>query len=64
MKNDSKNPYTMGLILGILGLLAGIGLLFSKNYLIGIFGSIASSGLILKGYKDMQEAKKQKSDQE
>ncbi len=63
MKNDNKNSYTMGLILGILGLLAGIGLLFSKNYLIGIFGSIASSGLILKGYKDMKETKKE-SDQE
>lgn len=64
MKNDNKNPYTMGLILGILGLLAGIGLLFSKNYLIGIFGSVASSGLILKGYKDIKEAKKQGNDQE
>lgn len=64
MKNDNKNPYSMGLILGILGLLAGIGLVFSKSYLIGIFGSIASSGLILKGYKDMKEAKNQESDQE
>lgn len=64
MKNTNKNTYKMGLTLGILGFLAGIGLLFSGNRLIGIFGSIASAGLILKGYKEMKEVKNQENDLE
>jgi hypothetical protein len=46
----------MGLIIGFL---AGIGLLFSGNKLIGTFVAIASSGLILKGYKDIKDLKNQ-----
>lgn len=58
----SKNSYKMGLIIGIIGFLAGVGLLFSGNKPIGIFGSLASAGLIVKGFKDMKESKSQESD--
>lgn len=52
----SKNKKTnLALIIGILGVLAGIGLLFTESWLIGIFGSIASAGIAYKGYQDSKE---------
>ncbi|WP_299214231.1 hypothetical protein [uncultured Aquimarina sp.] len=47
----------MTLTFGIIGFLAGIGLLLGGNILIGSFGSIASAGLAYKGYKDLKELK-------
>ncbi len=57
MDKNKKNSAKMVLTFGIIGFLAGIGLLFSGNKLIGIFGSMASAGLALKGYKDLKELK-------
>jgi hypothetical protein len=56
---DTKKGITpnVGLILGILGFIAGIALLFGKNWFIGIFGSIASAGIAYKGYRDLKEQK-------
>lgn len=59
MKSEKKNAYKTGLTMGILGLLAGIGLLFTGNLLIGVFGSIASAALIFKGVKEMKESQDQ-----
>ena len=57
MNNKNKNRVNLPLVLGILGFLAGIGLMFGENKLIGIFGSIASAGLAYKGYKELKESK-------
>ncbi|MFT6802752.1 MAG: ABC-type transport system involved in cytochrome bd biosynthesis fused ATPase/permease subunit [Salibacteraceae bacterium] len=52
MSKKNKKTTSLSLTLGILGFLAGIGLMFSENYFIGIFGSIASAGLAYKGYQE------------
>lgn len=57
MNKKIKNAANLGLVLGILGFLAGIGLIFSENWMIGIFGSIASAGIAYKGYQDRKESK-------
>ncbi len=57
MSEKEKNSAKMTLTFGIMGFLAGIGLLLGGNRLIGIFGSIASAVLVFKGYKDLKELK-------
>lgn len=57
MNKKHKKTTNLGLIIGILGFIAGIGLLFTESWLIGIFGSIASAGLAYKGYQDSRESK-------
>lgn len=52
MKEEKKYKPNLGFILGILGLAAGIGLLFTKSWFIGLFGSIASASLVYKTYID------------
>lgn len=52
MSKKEKNAVNLALILGILGLIAGIGLMFTDSWLIGIFGSIAGAGIAYKGYQD------------
>lgn len=46
----------LGLIIGLLGIIAGIGLLFTESWLIGIFGTIAGAGLAFKGYQDSRDS--------
>ncbi len=53
-KMVKNNGAKTGLTLGIIGLIAGIFLIFSGNNLIGIFGSIASAGIAIKGYTDLK----------
>ena len=48
------NKVNLGLIIGILGFIAGIALLFTESWFIGLFGGIASAGIAYKGYKDLQ----------
>ncbi|WP_297764021.1 hypothetical protein [uncultured Muriicola sp.] len=55
MSKINRSNLNLGLILGILGCIAGIGLLFTDSWLIGIFGSIASAGIAYKGYQDSKE---------
>lgn len=57
MTHDKNNSYKLGLTLGILGFIAGIALLFGENKFIGIAGSVASAGLIIKGLKDRKALK-------
>ena len=57
MSKKNKMQTNTGLIIGTLGFIAGIGLLFTKSWLIGIFGSIASAGIAYKGYQDSRELK-------
>ena len=52
------NKVNLGLIIGILGFIAGIALLFTESWFIGIFGGIASAGIAYKGYMDLKEKKK------
>lgn len=57
MSKKDKTPTNLGLIIGIIGFIAGIGLLFTESWLIGSFGSIASAGIAYKGYQDSRESK-------
>jgi Kef-type K+ transport system membrane component KefB len=58
MNKKSNTKVNLPFVLGILGMLAGIGLMFGENKFIGVFGSIASAGLAYKGYQDLKESKK------
>lgn len=55
---SNKSSVNLGLVLGIIGFIAGIGLLFTENWFIGLFGAIASAGIAYKGYQDSKNAKK------
>ena len=55
-----NNEAKTGLTLGIIGLIAGLFLVFYGNYLIGIFGSIASTGIAFKGYTDLKNKSEKK----
>lgn len=57
MSKKNKIQTNAVLIIGTLGFIAGIGLLFTESWLIGIFGSIASAGIAYKGYQDSRELK-------
>lgn len=57
MSKKHRIQTNLGLIIGTLGFMAGIGLLFTESWLIGIFGSIASAGIAYKGYQDSRESK-------
>lgn len=57
MSTKEKTSPNLGLIIGMLGVIAGIGLLFTESWIIGIFGSIASAGIAYKGYQDSKESK-------
>lgn len=57
MDKKNKTSLNLGLIIGILGVIAGIGLLFTESWFIGIFGSIAGAGIALKGYQRSRELK-------
>ncbi len=54
MKKNKNNESKIALTLGILGIIAGVFLIFSGNNLIGIFGSIASAGIAIKGYNNLK----------
>ena len=57
MSKENKRQINLGLIVGTLGFIAGIRLLFTKSWLIGIFGSIVSAGVAYKGYQDSRKLK-------
>jgi ABC-type transport system involved in cytochrome bd biosynthesis fused ATPase/permease subunit len=57
MSKENKRQINLGLIVGTLGFIAGIGLLFTESWLIGIFGSITSAGVAYKGYQDSRKLK-------
>ena len=48
----NNNNGKLALVLGILGTIAGIILIFQDNLMIGVFGTIASLGVAIKGYHD------------
>jgi len=58
MSKKKKLPTNLALIIGLIGFIAGIGLLFTESWFIGIFGSIASAGVAYKGYHDTRASKK------
>ena len=57
MSFDYKTKTNTGLIIGILGFITAVGLLFTESYLIGVFGSITSAGVAYKGYQDLRQSK-------
>jgi uncharacterized membrane protein HdeD (DUF308 family) len=50
----TKNKFNgkLALVIGILGTIAGILLIFQDNLMVGAFGTIASLGVTIKGYQD------------
>ncbi|MCA0153513.1 hypothetical protein [Winogradskyella vincentii] len=48
----NKNNGKLALAIGLLGTIAGLILIFQDNLMIGIFGTIASLGVSIKGYQD------------
>lgn len=54
MTEKNKNAAYLGLGIGILGLIAGIILMFGDSWFIGIFGSIASAGIAYQGYQSLK----------
>ena len=54
MDKNKTNAAKARLTFGIMGFIAGIFLLFSDKYLIGIFGVIGSAGLAIKAYGDLK----------
>ena len=57
MENKKKATFNLGLVIGVLGMIAGIGLLFTESWFIGLFGGIASAGIAYKGYQDLKASK-------
>jgi hypothetical protein len=62
MRKPRKKSPKLVLILGICGFIAGVILVFGENYMIGIFGGIASASVAYKAYQD-SKALKAKDDQ-
>lgn len=56
MSKKNKKAANLGMILGLLGLVAGIFLMFGEDWITGVFGSIASAGVAYTGYKSSKEA--------
>ena len=54
MDKSKRDATKARLTFGIMGFIAGIFLLFSDSYLIGIFGGLASAGLAIKAYIDLK----------
>lgn len=57
MSNKNKIKANLPIILGTAGVLAGIGLILSENWFLGIFGSMASAAIAYKGFQDLKQAK-------
>jgi len=55
MDKNKTTASKMTLTFGIIGCIAGLFLLFSENYMMGIFGAIASVGIAVKGYGDLKK---------
>lgn len=55
MSEKNKTTPNLGLIIGGIGFIAGIALLFTESWFIGIFGAIASAGIAYKGHQDSKE---------
>jgi tetrahydromethanopterin S-methyltransferase subunit C len=54
MNKTNKNKFNIGILIGALGIVAGIYLIIQKDYLFGIFGTLASIGVIYNGYKTIR----------
>jgi len=54
MDKNKTNASKARLTFGIMGFIAGIFLLFSDKYIIGILAGIASAGLAIQAYVDLK----------
>lgn len=57
MDKNKQNGSKLGLIIGIAGAIAGVFLILSEEWFIGIAGTVASTGLAIKAYKDLKSSK-------
>lgn len=57
MAKKNKKRVNLGVVIGVLGFLAGIGLMFGDDWITGLFGAIASAGVAYISYKGQQAAK-------
>ncbi|WP_411894621.1 hypothetical protein [Winogradskyella sp. A2] len=53
----NKNNGKLALAIGILGSVAGLILIFQDNLMIGVFGTIASLAVTIKGYQDYKTSR-------
>ncbi len=51
MENKTKRPLNLGLIIGLLGFIAGIFLMVQGDWITGIFGAIASASVAYLSYQ-------------
>jgi hypothetical protein len=56
MDKNKGNASKMTLVIGVCGFVAGAFLIFSGATFIGVAGSVASAGLVLKAYKDSKSS--------
>ena len=54
MSKKKKKSINLGLIIGLLGFIAGIVLMYEGEWIIGIFGSIASAFVAYLSYKNLR----------
>jgi hypothetical protein len=57
MDKNKKNASKVALTIGVIGAISGVFLILSKEWFIGIFGTIASAGIAYKGYVDLKSGK-------
>lgn len=50
MNKSNKSVTNLGVVIGVLGVIAGIALLIQENWVIGISGTISSAGLAYYSY--------------
>ena len=55
----TENNGKLAMVLGVIGFISGLFLLFSESWFIGLFGSIASAGVAYMGYRDYHASKDQ-----
>ncbi len=56
MSESQKSKFNFGVIVGLLGTIAGIYLIIQKDWVIGISGTIASAGLAYISYRGIQSS--------
>lgn len=57
MDKNKKNASKVALTIGVIGAISGVFLILSKEWFIGIFGTIASAGIAYKGRVDLKSGK-------
>tara|TARA_R110002073_G_scaffold306012_4_gene475147 strand:+ start:9682 stop:9867 length:186 start_codon:yes stop_codon:yes gene_type:complete len=60
MSDKNKKSVNLGVIVGLLGFISGIALMFGDDWVTGLFGSIASAFVASLSYNRSQNSKELK----